>query len=161
LIRIAVSGHRGLSPDVAALVAAGIATQLDRIAPAGTGLTGISCLADGADQIFAVAVLDRGGELEVVVPAEAYREGLPDAARPQYDELYRRASRVHHCPRRESTAEAHMAASRFMVDRADHLIAVWDGEPARGYGGTADAVRYARERGVPIAVVWPDGAYRD
>jgi len=53
-----------------------------------------------------------------------------------------------------------MDASRFMVDNADRLIAVWDGEPARSYGGTADVVTYAREKGVPVSVVWPEGASR-
>jgi hypothetical protein len=34
-----------------------------------------------------------------------------------------------------------------MIDKTDHLIAVWDGKPARGYGGTADIVeRRARDR---------------
>ena len=159
--RVAVSGHRGLSPDVAALVAAGIEAELARIAPAGSGLIGLSCLADGADQIFARTVLDRGGVLEVVVPAEEYRDGLPDDAQTEYDKLFSRAGTVHKCGHLESTSEAHMDASRFMVDRADHLIAVWDGEPARAYGGTADVVRYARERGVPVSLVWPAGAYRD
>ncbi len=54
-----------------------------------------------------------------------------------------------------------MTASALMIDTADELYAVWDGEPARGYGGTADVVAYARERGKPVSVIWPDGAYRD
>ena len=54
----------------------------------------------------------------------------------------------------------HMAASNLMVDEADELYAVWDGKPARGYGGTADVVAYARGRGTPVRVVWPDGAER-
>jgi hypothetical protein len=161
LTRVAVSGHRGLSPDVAALVATGIQAELARIAPTGPGLTGLSCLADGADQIFARTVLDRGGALEVVVPAEEYRDGLPDHAKAEYDKLLSRASTVHTCDHRQSTSQAHMHASRLMVDRADHLIAVWDGEPARAYGGTADVVQYAREKRVPVSVVWPAGAYRD
>ncbi len=48
-----------------------------------------------------------------------------------------------------------------MLDRADELWAVWDGEPARGPGGTADVVAHARGRGVPVRVVWPPGARRD
>jgi hypothetical protein len=36
-----------------------------------------------------------------------------------------------------------------------------DGEPARGYGGTADVVEAAEQRGVPVTVIWPDGASRD
>jgi hypothetical protein len=31
-----------------------------------------------------------------------------------------------------------MVASTPMVDEADELFAVWDGKPARAYGGTAD-----------------------
>ena len=38
---------------------------------------------------------------------------------------------------------------------------MWDGKPARSYGGTADVVAYARERGTPVRVIWPDGAHRD
>jgi hypothetical protein len=40
-------------------------------------LVGLSCIADGADTLFARAVLDAGGELVVIVPAEQYRAGLP------------------------------------------------------------------------------------
>jgi len=40
-------------------------------------------------------------------------------------------------------------------------VAVWDGKPARGVGGTADIVSYARQKGVPVAVLWPDGAARE
>ncbi|WP_038841752.1 hypothetical protein [Salinispora arenicola] len=155
--RVAVSGHRGLSPDVSALVVAGIEAQLDRIAPGDSDPIGLSCLADGAGQLFAAAVLDRGGSLDVVVPAEEYREGLPEAAQPQYDAFLSRASRVHHCLHRESTAESHMDASRYMVVQADYLLAVWDGEPA----GTADVVLYAQGKGIPVAVVWLEGARRD
>jgi hypothetical protein len=36
--------------------------------------------------------------------------------------------------------------------------AVWDGQPSGGLGGTADVVAaYAREWGVPVEVVWPEG----
>ena len=54
-----------------------------------------------------------------------------------------------------------MAASKLMIETADELYAVWDGKPARSYGGTADVVAYARERGTPVRVIWPDGAQRD
>jgi hypothetical protein len=68
---------------------------------------------------------------------------------------------VHKLPFAESTAESHMAASEFMVDRADELYAVWDGLPARSYGGTADVVTYARDQGKPVRIFWPEGAHRD
>jgi hypothetical protein len=30
-----------------------------------------------------------------------------------------------------------------------------------GLGGIADVVAYARQRGVPVRVIWPEGASRD
>ena len=61
----------------------------------------------------------------------------------------------------ESTEQAHMDAGKVVVDRSSVLLAVWDGQPSRGLGGTADVVAYARQRGVPVTVIWPEGASRD
>jgi hypothetical protein len=156
--RIAISGHRGLSSPTAQLVDKAIRAALAEHAP---GVTGISCLADGADQIFARAVTDLGGTIEAVIPAAEYRDGLPADSHPAYDDLLAQAAAVRRLPFTESTSESHMAASRLMIDAADELYAVWDGEPARSYGGTADVVAYARERRTPVLVIWPDGAQRD
>lgn len=161
-MRIAVSGHRGLDATTTALVDAEIRDRLRQLDDTGTGdgLVGISCLADGADQIFARAVLDAGGTLTAIVPAEQYRAGLPEGSHVAYDELLQRATEVHRMPYAESTPQAHMAASRHMIEDADTLLAVWDGRPARGYGGTADVVDLARTHDLDVTVIWPDGAQR-
>jgi hypothetical protein len=158
-MRIAVSGHRGLADDVTAFVQAGIRRELGRYADDGD-LVGLSCLADGADQVFASLVLDLGGHLEVVVPAAEYREDLPDDAKPDYDELYAKADKIHTLDFIASTSTAHMAASELMVRMADRLIAVWDGQPARAFGGTADVVAYARQQAIPVTIIWPPGIRR-
>jgi hypothetical protein len=158
-MRIAITGHRGLPADTERLVDQAIREQV--AAYEGRDLVGVSNLADGADQLFAKAVLDAGGQLEVIIPAARYRDGLPESAHASYDALLSQASSVHRLDRIESTEEAHMEASRAMLDRADRLFAVWDGKPARGYGGTADVVAEARERGIPVTVIWPEGASRD
>ncbi|WP_454196620.1 hypothetical protein [Nocardia sp. Marseille-Q1738] len=124
-------------------------------------LIGISCLADGADSLFARAVLDLGGGLIVIVPARKYRDSLPAEHHRVYDELRSAAMEVIELDREESDSEAHQAGSVRMLEQTDELIAVWDGKPARGYGGTADVVAVARERGIPVTIVWPDGAERD
>jgi hypothetical protein len=156
-MRIAISGHRGLPAPVQALV-----DQVIRAALAGQQhVTGLSCLADGPDQIFAAAVLDHGGQIEAVVPAALYRDGLPASAHAEYDRLLARAAQVHRLPYTQSTSQAHMAASELMIKHADQLWAVWDGQPARGYGGTADVVAAARASGLPVQVLWPHGAHRD
>jgi hypothetical protein len=156
--RIAISGHRGLNTHTADLIDQAIRERLSGY-PA--GVTGLSLLADGADQIFARAVIDLGGALEVIIPASEYRAGLPAAAHSGYDDLLTQAAAVHLLPFAESTPESHMAASKLMVDEADELYAVWDGKPARAYGGTADVVAYARDHRTPVQVIWPAGAARD
>ena len=156
--RIAISGHRGLNAPTTNLIDQNIREKLSKY-PA--GLTDLSCLADGADQIFARAVLDLGGKLEVVIPAERYRSGLPAEAHAEYDDLLARAVTVHRLPFVESTPESHMAACRLMVDEADELYAVWDSKPPRAYGGTADVVAYARNHDIPIEVIWPSNATRE
>ncbi len=60
-----------LTPLTQKLVRSGIHELLARHRD---GLTGITCLAKSADQIFARAVLDLGGTLVVVLPAADYRE---------------------------------------------------------------------------------------
>lgn len=90
-----------------------------------------------------------------------YRDGLPEEHHSTYDALFGRASQVIELERVKSDSEAHMAASERMIAEADELLAVWDGNPARGYGGTADVVEAARECDLPVTVVWPDGATRD
>jgi len=157
MTRIAISGHRALPPVTSSLVDMAIRTALADHAE----IAGVSCLADGADQIFARAVIDAGGHLEAVIPAAEYRQGLPEDARAEYDDLLSLATTVHRLPYIKSMPESHMAASQLMIDNADELYAVWDGLPARAYGGTGDVVEYARDHGVPVTVIWPDGAARD
>ena len=156
---IGISGHRGLPQRTAGLVDAALRAEIGSRRP--ERLVGVSCIADGADSLFARAVLDHGGQLEVIIPADAYRDALPADHHPTYDALLAAAARVHQLPFHESTSESHMAASLAMLDLVDTLIAVWDGQPARGYGGTADVVSEARCRGIPVLIVWPDGASRD
>lgn len=156
--RLAVTGHRGLPADTVTLVDSTLRAFIGALA---TPPVGITCLADGADQLFARAVLDAGGTLHVIVPAQQYRDELPDECHTDYDELIARATTVRTLPYVESTSDAHMAGSKAMLEDADSLLAVWDGQPARGYGGTADIVAIAQGLDIPVHVIWPDGAHRD
>ncbi|MFF4717374.1 hypothetical protein ACFY2V_39165 [Streptomyces eurythermus] len=157
-MRVGITGHRGLSTQVEAQVRALVTEYVTAHDP--SGLVGVSCIADGPDSWFAGTVLEHGGRLEVVIPATEYRQGLPDWHHRVYDRLLVRAADVHHTGITESTSEAHQAGSEILVGLVDELVAVWDGKPARGYGGTADVVAYAEQTGVPVRVLWPEGASR-
>lgn len=159
MARIAVTGHMNLTAGSVGLIREAITDALTRYAS--DELIGISCVARGADSVFAQAVLDLGGELEVVLPAAGYREEKvkPDHSA-QFDELIRRAKAVRVMPFEKANRVAYEAANEVLVSTCDTLFAVWDGHSSADKGGTASVVEYARSRGVPVVVIWPDGASR-
>ncbi|MFF5207856.1 hypothetical protein [Streptosporangium sp. NPDC000396] len=156
-LRVAVTGHRDLTPATAELVGSAIREALAPHAPA---IVGVSCLASGADQIFADTVLDLGGELEAIVPARHYRPALPAGDRIAFDRLLLRARLVRRLPYDAPTPATYKAANDTLLDDVDVLFAVWDGQPARGQGGTAEVVGDARRRSIEVRVLWPSGAAR-
>jgi len=157
--RIAVTGHINLTPETTTLVRAAIHDMLAaREEP--RELVGISCIAAGADQIFAQVILEMGGQLEVILPSADYRESKvqPDNLT-AFDDLLTRASHVREMPYPHANKQAYEAANRTLLTSADRLLAVWDGKPSDG-AGTADVVQHARSLGLPVDVVWPTGAQR-
>jgi hypothetical protein len=157
-LKLGITGHRGLPPETTKLVTSALRAAIDELPKP---VIGVSLLADGPDAIFADEIVHIGGQLEVIVPAARYRDRLPAEHHATYDRLLSRAVNVQRLDYAESTEGAHMAASEAMLDKIDLLLAVWDGKPARGFGGTADVVGAARDRGIPVTIVWPVGASRD
>ncbi|MEU0445626.1 hypothetical protein [Streptomyces tendae] len=161
---LAVTGHMDLTDESVPAVRAALDELLAGYRDLGQGktLVGISCIAKGADSLFAEAVLAAGGRLVVVVPSRDYRRGTvePDGA-PLFDRLVEAAAEVVVLPYERAGRQAYEAANALLLERADRLVAVWNGEPPGGRGGgTADVVLAAREAGIPVDVVWPDGAAR-
>lgn len=156
---IGITGHSSLSAPTLPLVADALHEALRPYAE--DDLVGVTCLARGADQLFAQVVLDLGGAIDVVIPADDYATGIRDPdSRARFDALIARARHVHHMPYPKSGPDAYLAASKELIHRSDHIIAVWDGTPPDGKGGTADAVHYAKTLHRDITVVWPPNAQR-
>lgn len=108
---------------------------------------GITSLAVGADQLFAGAVLQHKGSLEVIIPFPEYEDTFDEGPeRESYQQLLKAASKVNVMRRAGSDEECYLAAGKRVVDGADVLVAVWNGKPAAGLGGTGDIVKYARQR---------------
>lgn len=159
--RIGVTGHRQLgdSPATTAAVRDAL-TRLTKLFPR-SGATDVapivvSALAEGADRLVVHEILAGGGaRLEAVLPlpAESYLDDFAEeASKNEFRTLLERASYIWQAPPSASREEAYERAGRYVVDRCDVIIAVWDGEPARGRGGTAGVVAYARQSGAPL--VW-------
>ncbi len=157
-MRIGITGHTNITADSVPLIASELRKVLAEI---GEPLVGVSCLARGADQLFARVVRELGGELHVVLPAADYRERKvkPDN-REEFEALIGQAANVRVLPFDTSNRDAYAAANEEVLTGVDALVAVWDGAPPDGKGGTGDTVQAARRRGVPVTVVWPNGAAR-
>lgn len=158
-MKIGITGHQRLkSPGDWTKVRAEMAKFLSKI---DTPLIGLTSLAIGADQEFAAAVLQRGGTLEAIIPFDGYemkyKEG-PD--RDTYRSLLERASRVETLVKRGTDEEAYLEAGKRIADLCDRMIAVWDGQPAAGIGGTGDIVDYCRAQGKPIELISVDVSSR-
>ncbi len=124
-------------------------------------ITGLSNLAAGADQLFARSVLLAGGRIRVIIPCANYETTFANARdQSEYESLLGAAESVVQLDYDRPSEEAFMAGGRVVVDGCDILLAVWDGKPAGGYGGTADVVAYARQKGRSVEVIWPEGASR-
>jgi hypothetical protein len=120
----------------------------------------VSALAGGADQIAAEAALGLGYSLSAVLPfaCDEYRETLVENGDlGQFGELVERAERVLELPgQRADYVDAYVMVGRAIVAHSDLLIAIWDGQKARGPGGTGDVVQTAIERGTPVIHVPPE-----
>jgi len=121
----------------------------------------ISGLAEGADRIAAWAALEGGADLDAVLPftADEYRKDFTgEASRSEFDELLRQAREVLVLDGKgDDRTRAYEAAGLVMLGNCDLLIAVWDGGPGRGRGGTREVIGEAARRWIPIVVIDPAG----
>ncbi len=151
-MRVGITGHQRLEdPEAWSWVARVIRDELAAIAPP---LVAVTSLALGADQLLARLALARGGTIYAVLPfADIERSFSPEDVS-AYRELARQATvEVLAAPGMDE--DAYLAAGKRVVELSDLVLAVWNGKPAKGKGGTADVVAYAISRGVPLTHINP------
>ena len=122
--------------------------------PEPPSFTLVSPLAEGADQMAAEAALARGWKLEAILPfeRETYVADFDDDdSRASFHRLVGSASCTLELPGDpHDPLEAYVMAGRGTVAHCDILMAVWDGLPPRGRGGTGEIVELAIARGTAI-----------
>lgn len=158
-LRVGVTGHRHIEcgPKVVGAVHNALG-KIDERRRHGTpatpvDLTVVSALAEGADRLVARQAMLRGASLEAVLPLprdEYLADFAAEESKAEFLELLGRAAVVIEQPAARKREEAYERAGRAVVDRSDILLALWDGRPARGRGGTAEIVSYARRQHVPV-----------
>lgn len=152
-MKVGITGHQRLDdPSAWGWVESAMSNELDALTPP---VTAVSSLAIGADRLFASLVVHRGGHVHAVIPFEGYERTFSPHDIDAYHWLLSKADSVEVLQTSGTDEDAYLAAGRRVVELSDILIAVWNGQPAKGRGGTADIAAYAGGKGVPIVHINP------
>lgn len=154
-VRIGVTGHRTLASEQ--LIRESVKSVLGKLDKM-LGLIphtfiAVSPLAEGADRLVAKEVLEwqasddkPGLEAVLPLPVDDYmRDFASKESKDEFKAFLAKAKSV--ITLRETTTReaAYENVGHYVVDNCDFLIAIWNGEPSKGQGGTAEIVEYARK----------------
>jgi hypothetical protein len=178
-VRIGVTGHRTLrNPERIGESVGQVLADLDR--RLGCTLHRyriLSPLAEGADRLVAKCVLEWKGSgesatvlpprLDIVLPMPEgeYFETFSSERRAEsiqeFQSFLAHADPPKILPKAGSRKEAYERVGQYVVQNCDVLIAVWDGKRARGKGGTAEIVEFAKSSNRRVFSIDPaSGAFR-
>lgn len=156
---IGVTSHRDPAPDEVPALRARVANFLGTLALANPTLavTVVTSLAEGGDQLVAEEALALGLRVIAVLPMtlSSYVDDFTaDEARRRFETLLARATVVEmpevdgaailgsDAGAKHVRAWHYTQAGIYIASHSHLLLALWDGRPARGSGGTADVVTY-------------------
>jgi hypothetical protein len=155
-VAIAVTGHRFLQ-DTEELISA-----IDRVLAAiqarwpDLSLTVISSLAEGGDRLVTQRALALFGARLIVplpMPVDEYIcDFRQDGSAEEFRLLLDQAAEIVCLPVAPDREAAYAAAGDYLLTHSDIVIALWDGQPAQGDGGTGAVVTAARRAAHPL--VW-------
>lgn len=153
---VGFTGHRQID-ETEPLKAAITAAFDDLRAAAPEEWIALSSVAEGSDQMFVREVLARSWAWHAILPLPQadFASDFQPAAWQAVESLLQRAEVVRISNESGAREDAYLDSGLETVNGSDVLIAVWDGEAARGKGGTAEVVEYARALGRPILIIDP------
>lgn len=159
---VGFTGHRHLADPARARACLGEALDMLAQQAAGEWIC-VSSVALGSDVLFAHLAIDRKLAWQALLPFPQgeFRKDFDTRNWSEVEALLTRADAVTVLGGEGEREEAYLDCGIETVNACDVLLALWDGEPARGRGGTAEVVTYARELGKPLIVIDPTtGAVR-
>ncbi len=172
-LRIGITGHRPprlaaehratIEHDIVAVFAV-IRAELidiyqehrDCFAPSAPGIVLVSPLAAGGDSLASEIALNAGDRLDACLPfsVQTYHEDFEGEQRDQFNRLLAAARRTLILPGEDEVrGEAYRAVGLLTASQCDILLAIWDGEPAHGTGGTPEIVAEAVASALPVIVI--------
>ncbi len=152
-LKVGVTGHRKLKneKDIEKL----LKDELVKLDINYEFIEVISPLADGADRLVAKFLTDEyDSKLIVPLPFEKdeYKKDFSEESQNEFDEYLEKASSIYMVDSLDNNNRetCYLHVGQEVVDKCDVLIALWDGKPAKGEGGTGDIVAYAKKKDVKI-----------
>jgi hypothetical protein len=151
---VGFSGHRQIANPPGLAKAIGDALSSLRSRAKGEWL-GLSSVAEGGDQLFVEQVRGLGMSWHAILPLPKaeFEKDFPAEEWAAVERTLALAEHVRAITENGTREDAYLDCGMATVDGADVLLAVWDGEPARGKGGTGDVVAYARSIGKPLVLI--------
>jgi len=115
-------------------------------------ITLLSPLADGADRLVADSFLELQStynNLKFIVPMpfdkERYMEDFDEKSKRDFFNYLQRADNFFEVE--DTQNDGYRSVGVFVANRADVLLALWDGTDNHKAGGTADIVKYSKSQG--------------
>ena len=153
-VRIAVTGHRKLTGSEGLESAIGEVSRKIRAAYPDAHFQVLSCLAEGADRVLAdqlKAALPADLVAILPLPENEYIHDFESEASVQaFESLKHRAVEVIVLQKGHERPQAYQSANNRLLAKSDLVVAIWDGAPSRGPGGTAEVISSARQNGLPL-----------
>lgn len=152
-LALGFTGHRKLS-DEGKCRAAIRNVLLEWKAKSPAAIHAVTSVAAGGDLLFAETCIELGVPLRVFLPLpkDQFREDFDESDWRRAEEILGKALSVEVTGTGEDLPERYYECGIETVQQSRVLIALWDGGPSQGLGGTADVVRFAKEMGRPL--VW-------
>jgi hypothetical protein len=153
VLAIGFTGHRSL-PDEAASRKLIYNFLAEKKHSTSEIVVGVSSVAAGADLLFAESCIALDIPLRVLLPLspEEFRNDFDSATWSRAQRTMSRAMSVEVIGKEGQRDERYYECGLATVLQSQWQIALWNGEPAQGLGGTEQIVAFARQIGRPV--VW-------
>lgn len=151
---VGFTGHRHLADPAGAAAAIRGAIESLRREVAGEWIA-LSSIARGSDQLFVQQTQALGLSWHAILPlarAEFAEDFTPEEWT-AVEETLATADHLRVIEEAGDRRDSYLDCGIETVNGSDVLLAVWDGDPARGKGGTAEVVQYALSIGKPVMII--------
>jgi hypothetical protein len=138
-MRIGITGHQNLSFSIIDWIKQELLIELNQL----NIDEAYSCLAIGADQIFAEIILENKIPLITIIPCVNYKTTFDNKGLISYNHLLKQSTSIIQLDFQKPSEEAFFEAGKTVILNSDILFAIWNNLPAKGLGGTADIVSIA------------------